>query len=172
MKNILNILTHFFLSLPLIGVHIGANATPPDESAMIEFASCGDYSILNSPVDQNEMKKHCASKDEMDYAAWIAIIKRLDPANEARAAARRGDFRLAALIGGGVPAPGQYRFWEVEGADCKNIDETGIAFWIHMSDVFYSPIHGRLQSHMRKFAAEYNAALVIQQDFPKKMECI
>jgi hypothetical protein len=144
------------------------HATAPATPASL---GCGDYSIIANPNDRAELVKRCGSTEDSDRLALIEVLDRLNPVDEARASAGRGDFRLAAVIGGGPPPPGQRRKWDVEGVDCRNLDETDIAFWFRMTDSFYSPSHGRLQSRMRRFAAAYNAAMAVQQGFPQAAAC-
>jgi hypothetical protein len=134
-------------------------------------ARCDDYSILAHAADQAVFKRHCGFQGEADRQALLKVLDRLNPACEARAAAQRGDFRLAALIGGGIPAPGQRRFWSVEGVNCGNLDDADVAMWLGMSDVFDNATHGQLQGRLRTFAAAYNAALLEQQGFPLPRNC-
>jgi hypothetical protein len=161
------------LLLSLIVMNSGVEVAAENRATttMARRLGCHDYSILNNPSDKAKFEKHCGSNSEADRLALLTVLNRLNPVNEASAAAKRGDFRLAALIGGGVPAPGQHRFWSVEGIDCDILEDIDVAMWLGMSDVFENPTHGRLQGSMRRFAASYNAALLAQHGFPIERGC-
>lgn len=171
MLNTWNRTLFLLLSLVLLNGCIGMCTVPTSTTAPAARAGCNDYSILANSADRAKFEQHCGSNDETDRLALLAVLSRLNPVNEASAAARRGDFRLAAVIGGGLPAPGQHRFWTVDGVDCEILNDIDVAIWLGMSDAFYSATHGQLQGSMRRFATAYNVALVVQQGFPTTLGC-
>jgi hypothetical protein len=88
-----------------------------------------DYSPLSQSSDRELFQQRCGTISATDHAALLAVLERIDPAAEARAAAQRGDFRLAAYVVGGPPPPGLQRYWKVGGIDCTSLDDGDVLIW-------------------------------------------
>ena len=133
--------------------------------------NCGDFSILGPHPVRPLLEKHCGTIDEADQKAFLSALARLDPVAQARAAAQRADFRLAAVVGGGPLPPGPRRFWSVYGGQCETIEDRDVAIWFHGTDAFYSATHSQLNHGMVDFAEQYNATLMREPGFPAARGC-
>lgn len=131
---------------------------------------CGDYSILLDSRDRAIFDRHCGTNEDKDFEILRDLVGRLDPKREAHAAASRGDFRLAALTGGGPPPPDRIKLWDLEGIHCKSIDDNDVFIWIRLTDALTGPISS-FQGHMLMFAAAYNKALISEPSFPSRFAC-
>ena len=147
-----------------------ANASEP-QSLAIDRQSCGDYSIVSNDSIRSIFEKHCGTNSEGDQTVLLDAIKRLDPAKEAHSAAERDDYRLAALIWSGPPPPNKKRLWYILGVKCKELDDADVVIWHRESDVMYSATQAQLDGFMNRFAADYNAALLKEREFPAARSC-
>lgn len=167
----LSLASNAVLAVMLIGQYPGANAEVPAANATIGRPNCGDYSILRASKERSVFERHCGTVDETDHVAMAAALARLDPSAEARAAASRNDFRLAAVIPGRMQPPGKKRSWVIGGVECKNLAESDVVIWSRNSDVFYNPTHADMLSGMSRFSTSYNAALLSEPGFPTDRAC-
>lgn len=155
-----------------IGQFFGANAEVPLASATSGRPNCGDYAILGESEERAIFERHCGTVEETDHLAMAAALGKLDPAARARASASRKDFRLAAVIPGGMPLPGRTRSWVIGGVACKNLDDSDVVIWSRNSDVYYNPTYADMLSGMSRFSTSYNAALLNEPGFPTNRDCI
>jgi hypothetical protein len=156
----------------MVAVYVGAPTRHAEAAEPTpRHLSCGDYSILSQPQERTMFQSHCGTHEETDLGELLKAIKRLNPATEAAEAARRGDYRLAAVIGGGPHPIGTRRFWIVEGAKCEHLEDSDVVVWLRMSDAFYSGLHAEFEGRMRKFARAYNMSLRGMQGFPINRRC-
>lgn len=133
--------------------------------------NCGDYSILETHPVRALLEKHCGMFDETNQKALLGALARLDPAAEARAAARRGDFRLAAVIWGGPPPPGPRRALWIQGGDCKAVEDHNAVIWLYATDVYRNATDSQVDGQMSSFAERYNAVLMREPGFPAALGC-
>lgn len=141
------------------------------QASAVARQSCGDYSILSNDSIRSILEQHCGTNLESDQTALLNAIKRLDPAKEARSAAERGDYRLAALIWAGPPPPNKKRLWYILGVECKELEDKDVVIWHFESDVMYSATQAQVDGFMNRFAAAYNAALLKERAFPAARSC-
>jgi hypothetical protein len=136
-----------------------------------DIRGCGDYTILQNPSDREVLEHHCGTANNEDFDAMRNLVTRLNPAEEARAAAQRGDFRLAATTGGGPPNPYHKHNWYLMGVECENIDDKDVVIWLRRSDALTETLD-RYQGSMDTFARRYNAEMISDKSFPKNMGCV
>ncbi len=132
---------------------------------------CGDFTILSRSSDQKSLSENCTSHLEKDYATRTSVVRRLNPKVEAMASAMRGDFRLAALVGGGpYPNSPPTSIWDAYGVVCKSITDSDVVLWSSASDSGPLPMVD-YEGAMSVFAASYNRALIKLPKFPKDRSC-
>ncbi len=152
------------------GDALSSNTEPPSKPA----ADCGDYRLAPGPAERGSIDLQCHGGRASDQRALLEAIDRLDPAAEARIAAQRQDFRLAAIVGDAAHARGSYisgRFWTVEGVECKSLDNQDVIIWLPTSDAFVDAAQMRLQARMLELRRAYNLALVTEPGFPRARGC-
>ncbi len=152
------------------GRALSSNTEPPNKPS----ANCSDYRLMPSPAERGPIDLQCNAKHASEQQALWEAIDRLDPVAEARIAAQRYDFRLAAIVGEAVHARGSYissRFWTVEGVECKSLDNKDVVIWLPISDAFVDEAQIRLQARMLELRRAYNVALVTEAGFPRTRGC-
>lgn len=159
------------ISLASMAVGTAAVAAPGTASPTAGRPGCGDYSILANSAVRAVLEERCGTLDEADWKALLAALDRLDPEAQARSAASRRDYRLAAIMGGGPYPPGMRRFWSLRGIDCGAIEDADVVIWLRMTDAYRSATESQLASRMKQFAAAYNTALLAEPGFPAERTC-
>ncbi len=161
-----------FLTFVLLGCNRTAYASFDEVVPGQDRRGCGDYTILSDARDRAVFNRHCGTNKERDFKLLRNLVNRLDPKREARAAALRGDFRLAAVTDGGPPRPDQKRFWYTEGVSCENVNDSEIFIWARQSDALIpGGSHSGYQSDMSKFARAYNISIISEARFPSDRNC-
>lgn len=160
---------YMFATLLLAAVCIGCeNARAANPRS--ERSNCGDYSILSKSDARTALEQHCGTINPADHAALVRAITQLSPPAEARAAAQRGDFRLAALVGGIAPLP-RVPVWVVRGVHCRALEDSDVVIWLRMNDVYHSLNQSTFEYHMRNFSIAYNRAILSEQGYPESRDC-
>jgi hypothetical protein len=140
-------------------------------------ARCDDYRIHANVSAGMQVDSPCGGSQEQAQRAVIQSIMRIDPAAEAGAAARRGDFRLAAVVEdlSAIDYPEDAhvsrRVWNVEGVECRAIDNANVIIWLPMSNALVNATQIELHSRMLFMRRAYNIAMVRQSNFPKVLGC-
>lgn len=142
-------------------------ATPPEDRRI-----CGEYTALSNPRDRELFERHCGTYNDRAFQKMRALVNRLDAKREARAAAQRGDFRLAAIISG-PPRQGQSKLWKPAGILCENVDDPDVFIWLHRSDAQIPgwTSQSGFQNDMIEFAEKYNVAMISEPSFPTNRAC-
>ncbi len=141
-----------------------------DPISITRQGNCGDYSILENFDVRAIFEKHCGIYTDEGLELMRNLVNSLDPVREARAAAQKADFRLAAIVDGGPPRPDQTYQWSIEGVHCEKIGDKDVFIWVQLSDALTGPL-ASFQGSMRRFAIAYNFALLAELNFPKDRAC-
>jgi hypothetical protein len=160
-----------YATLLLIILTIAGRNALAAANVLSERPNCGDYSILSSSDVRAMLEQHCGTVNPSDHTALIRAIAQLNPSAEAHAAAQRGDFRLAVLVGSIAPTSDRGHIWVVRGVDCRSLDDTDVVIWLRMNDVYHSLNQSTFEYQMRKFSIAYNQALLDEPGYPASREC-
>ena len=159
-------------NVALLAICIGSPVEVlPAHAAPAGRPSCGDYSILSEARVREILQRHCGTNRAEDHDALLASLHGIDPVTEAHAAAQRGDFRLAAIVGGGPYQIEKSRSWEVKGITCRSLEDGDVLIWLRVSDVYDNLKQPQFEYQMRSFAYAYNRALLEEYGFPTKRGC-
>lgn len=149
-----------------------AYASSEDATPLEDRRICGEYTALSDPHARELFERHCGTYKEQAFKILRELVNQLDAKREARAAALRGDFRLATIIAG-PPRHDQPKLWHLAGVHCENIDDPDIFIWLRRSDSLIpdSKSQSGFQNDMTVFAEEYNIAMISEKSYPSSRAC-
>jgi hypothetical protein len=130
--------------------------------------SCGDYSLLSDKQTADRLSENCNVTSSAQMQKSIPIIESLDPVAEAKAAAKRGDFRIAAIVSrmGDPSAPP----WITPAVQCAPLQARDISI---LATFIEKPgLSGEdYQRRLGHFAMRFNRAIVTDRLFPASRRC-
>jgi len=149
----------------------GVMASPEGMPPIGVRPGCGDYRIVSNRSIRDQLEKHCGTSNENDHIELLAALKHLDPSKEALASAQRGDFRLAAIVRGGPPAPDNERNWIAAGVTCGSLEQMNVVVFVFATDALGSRSQAEVQRRMSRYVVAYNSELITQPGFPEQLHC-